>query len=82
MPIILSCRAAICQSVAEVYLTVVAPLGAVGHRFNFRFFKSPLNHFEIVVIYVQEELLKMLPIEDYETLILLRYIKEQLPVLH
>jgi hypothetical protein len=26
---------AICQSVAEVYLTGVVPLGTVSHRFNF-----------------------------------------------
>ena len=30
-------RTAICQSVAEVLLTGVAPLGAVSHRFNFNF---------------------------------------------
>ena len=35
MLITLSRRTAICQSVAEVYLTGVAPLGAVSHRFNF-----------------------------------------------
>ena len=35
MLITLSRRAAICQSVAQVYLTGVAPLGAVSHRFNF-----------------------------------------------
>ena len=35
MLIRLSRRAAICQSVAEVQLTGVAPLGAVSHRFNF-----------------------------------------------
>ena len=34
MPIT-SRRAAICQSVTEVMLIVVAPLGAVIHRFNF-----------------------------------------------
>ena len=32
MLITLSRRAAICQSVAEVWLTGVAPLGAVSHR--------------------------------------------------
>ena len=35
MLITLSRRTAICQSAAEVYLTGVAPLGAVRHRFNF-----------------------------------------------
>ena len=35
MLITLSRRAAICQSVAEVKLTGMAPLGAVRHRFNF-----------------------------------------------
>ena len=34
MLITLSRRTAICQSVAEVELTGVAPLGAVGHRIN------------------------------------------------
>ena len=34
MLITLSRRAAICQSVAEVLLTGVVPLGAVSHRFN------------------------------------------------
>jgi hypothetical protein len=34
MLIILSRRTAICQSVAEVYLTSVAPLGALSHRFD------------------------------------------------
>ena len=37
MLITLSCRAAICQSVAEVWLTVVAPLAAVSHRFIYLF---------------------------------------------
>ena len=37
MLITLSRRTAICQSVAEVYLTGVAPLGAVSHRFNFNY---------------------------------------------
>ena len=32
--LITSLRAAICQSVSGVYLTGVAPLGAVSHRFN------------------------------------------------
>ena len=35
MLITLSRRTAICQSVAEVQLTGVAPFGAVSHRFNF-----------------------------------------------
>ena len=39
MLITLSRRTAICQSVAEVQLTGVAPLGAVSHRFNFLIFK-------------------------------------------
>ena len=34
MLITLSRRTAICQSVAEVQLAGVAPLGAVSHRFN------------------------------------------------
>ena len=34
MLITLSRRAAICQSVAEVQLTGVAPLGAASHKFN------------------------------------------------
>ena len=33
MIIILSCRTAICQSFAKVYLIGAAPLGAVSHRF-------------------------------------------------
>ena len=41
MKITLSGYAAICQSVAEVYLTGVAPLGAVSHRFNFLFLFIP-----------------------------------------
>ena len=36
MLITLSRRTDICQSVAEVYLTCVAPLGAVSHEFNFK----------------------------------------------
>ena len=35
MLITLPRRSAICQSVVEVYLTGVAPLEAVSHRFNF-----------------------------------------------
>ena len=35
MLITLSRRSAICQSVAEVQLTGVTPLGAVSHRFIF-----------------------------------------------
>ena len=34
MLIALCRRAAICQSVSEVLLTGVAPLGALSHRFN------------------------------------------------
>ena len=41
MLITLSRRTAICQSVAGVYLTGLAPLGAVSHRFNFNFFLIP-----------------------------------------
>jgi hypothetical protein len=37
MLITLSLRTVICQSVAEVYLTGMAPLGAVSHRFNLIF---------------------------------------------
>ena len=36
MLITLSRRTAICQSVAEVWLTGVVPLGAVIQRFNFK----------------------------------------------
>jgi hypothetical protein len=43
MLITLSCRPAICQSVAEVYLTGVAPLGAVSHRFNFNIYFTKAN---------------------------------------
>ena len=43
MLITLSHHAAICQSVAEVQLTSVAPLGAVSHRFNF--FKNKIYNF-------------------------------------
>ena len=35
MLIILSRRTAICQLVAELYLTGVTPLGAVSHKFFF-----------------------------------------------
>ena len=38
MVITLSRRTSICQSVAEVYLTGVTPLGAVSHRFNLLLF--------------------------------------------
>ena len=38
MVITLFRRAAICQSVAEVQLTDVAPLGAVSQRFNFFYY--------------------------------------------
>ena len=41
--LITSRRAAICQSVAEVYLTGVAPLGAVSHRLNFNFCMNIVN---------------------------------------
>jgi len=34
MPITLSRRTVVCQSVAEVYLIGVSPLGAVSHLFN------------------------------------------------
>ena len=43
MLITLSRRTAICQSVAEVYLNGVAPLGAVSHRFNFLFVNVVIN---------------------------------------
>ena len=42
MIITLSRRTASCQSVAEVLLTGVAPLGGVSHRFTF-FFTSANN---------------------------------------
>ena len=44
MLITLSRRTAICQSVAEVLLTGVAPLGAVSHRFNFLMPKLSLDY--------------------------------------
>ena len=37
MLITLSRRTAICESVAEFWLTGVAPLGALSHRFDFLF---------------------------------------------
>ena len=40
MLITLSRRAAICQSLAEVQLTGLAPLGAVSHRFNFFLYET------------------------------------------
>ena len=40
MLITLSRRTAVCQSVAEVQLTGVVPLGAVIHRLNFNFLSS------------------------------------------
>ena len=43
MLITLSRRTAIFQSVAEVYLTGVAPLGAVSHRFNFNYVYASLD---------------------------------------
>ena len=46
----LSHRAAICQSDAEVYLTGVAPLGAVSHRFNFNFFNR--NTTKLLIIFL------------------------------
>ena len=39
MLITLSRRTTICQSVAEVYMSGVVPLGAVSHRFNYNIFK-------------------------------------------
>ena len=39
MLITLSSRAAICQSVVEVYLNGVAPLGAVSHMFNLNYWR-------------------------------------------
>ena len=44
MLITLSRRTAICQSVAEVWLTGMALLRAVNHRLNFNFFKYNNNH--------------------------------------
>ena len=43
MLITLSRRTAISQSVAEVWLTGVAPLGAVSHRFNLIFFNCYID---------------------------------------
>ena len=64
MLITLSRRAAICQSVAEVYLTGVTPMGAVSHRFNFNFdiiyyiqqvtgvFFFYLSHYTFILLFV------------------------------
>ena len=41
--LITSCHAAICQSVAEVQLTGMAPLGAVSHRLIEPIGKRPLG---------------------------------------
>ena len=43
-------RTAICQSVSEVYLTGVAPLGAVSHRFNLIFLKLLYKAFFITLL--------------------------------
>ena len=48
MLITLSRRTAICQSVAEVYLTGMASWGALSHRFNF--FK--FNFIIIIIIII------------------------------
>ena len=48
MLITLSRRNAICQSVAKVQLTGVAPLGAVSHRFNF--FKIKFNYYSLQML--------------------------------
>ena len=48
MLITLFCRAAICQSVAEVYLTGVGPLGAVSHRFNFFNYHLQISHESVI----------------------------------
>ena len=53
MLITLSRRTAICQSVAEVQLTGLAPLGAVSHRFNLIYLiLIPLNIFLIENLFV------------------------------
>ena len=48
MLITLSRRTAICQSVSEVKLTDVAPLGAVSHRFNY--FLNLIIHDRVEII--------------------------------
>ena len=48
--LIISRRTAICQPVAEVSLTGVAPLGAVSHRINFILLKD-LNFFIVFFIF-------------------------------
>ena len=54
MLISLSCRTAVIQSVAAVYLTRVVPLGAVSHKFDFFYVfekvRSEQNFFSVVKI--------------------------------
>ena len=45
MLITLSRRAAIYQLIAEVYLTAVAPLGALNHRYFFLNFNEKMSTF-------------------------------------
>ena len=53
MLITLSRRTVICQSVAEVQLTGVAPLGAVSHRFIFlNLYISAILQFYYIYIYI------------------------------
>ena len=57
MLITLSRRAAICQSVAEVQLTGLAPLGAVSHRFFFII---------IIIIMLLHQQVSRLQYDDFE----------------
>ena len=50
MLITLSRRSAICQSISEVKLTGVAPMGTVSHRLIFKFVINLRN--ELVLIYL------------------------------
>ena len=59
MLITLSHCAAICQSVAEVQFTGVAPLGAVSHRFNFNFFELYVPNFLLLCIMSKDELVRI-----------------------
>ena len=50
MLITLSHHTDICQSVAEVWLTDVAPMGAVSHRFNLTLIECKLRVIKVVEI--------------------------------
>ena len=60
MLITLSHRAAICQSVSEVQLTGVAPLGAVSHRFKliFNYYYYYYYYYYYQVQYSQEQTIR------------------------